>query len=626
MKTVLTKFFTILAILAVFPIMAYASEQFLIEPVAGEATTIITNKQASNKMLSSTRYILFNNLDAFWPTYLNVLKNSEYSDVEAVNFTTDWFTNNKIADFDVFIFPMGNKVLNAADEAGTKVIDKINEILDAGKKVIIAGAVIYAGQQQLKDPTVETFLTERMGTQYLGKQAVLQDNTYKYFWAKGHAGDPVSISSRKFCNGKLTQQGGGNTVVCETPQIGLVSEIDIFKSKETQNSSPVDHFIWEDTEPYGEKLLGIKIEEDNTGARACLWSLPFQCFCDISSWNTCLVNAMRWMLQSGPVEDGPNLAFDLKIIDFGSAEVGKEVIREVNVMNLGNETLTISGAEFAEWAPKGTFSIVEGSNFPISLDENQQHTLRIKFKPATEDNFREYLDFTSNMGKIVSLELVGVGGVGTGSKIKVELTNNFLDFGKVEPNKSTVMDFYISNTGNEDLWIRTINLKNKDDKDNIFQFVEGGKYDTYILPGKTHLVKLRFSPREEKVYTDSIMIWSNAINEEYTVISIKGEGGTPQSVDENDLHRLGLSSFNFYPNPFAETANLSFVVSGSLPKMIEINLLDQSGKKIRNIMKSLLSPGDYTEKLYASALASGVYFVVISSDGQNTTLPIVISK
>lgn len=627
LKIVFTKIIFAIASFLFLSINSMASEYLIIDPIVAESKIIVPNKHLPDELMLVSKIILFNNLDKFWPNYMKVIENSEYSNTtSAVSFSTQWFNDNKIEDFDLFIFPVGDYPLNAEDDGGTRIIDKINEILDAGKKVFITGSAIFYAQSQLKDNDVETFLTNRMGCQYLGRQAILQNNTYKYFWAKGHPGDPVSISSYKFCNGKLTQSDGNNTVICETPQMGLVESIDLFRSKNQDIFMPVDHFIWEKEHSYDEKLVGIKIHEEEKNAKALLWSLPFQSFCSWNDWERSITYGIKWLLMTDINEDGPLLTFDIKKLDFGHVNIGEDKLREVNVMNIGNESLRITGVEFAEFSPPGTFKIISGNNFPINLNQNEQHQFLIRFTPKTEESFREYIDFLSNDPEMKSLELLGVGGAGTGSRIEVELADNFLDFGTVEPNKSLALDLYVKNTGNQDLWIRTIDLKHRNNEDKIFQIVQGGNYDTYITPGKSLLVKVRFSPRQEIIYTDSIMIWSNAINEEYTIISIKGQGGIVESVDEKELMPLGLLSFSVSPNPISDLAKMSFNVGGSTPKMLEITINDQLGKKVANVMKCLVSPGEYTEHFNTRMLSSGLYYLVITSDGQTTTLPVLISK
>ena len=95
------------------------------------------------------------------------------------------------------------------------------------------------------------------------------------------------------------------------------------------------------------------------------------------------------------------------------------------------------------------------------------------------------------------------------------------------------------------------------------------------------------------------------------------------SLGIKELNQYSLP-VNVYPNPFKSETNLSFELNKKEPVYIE--LLDVSGRKIRNIEKSSLEKGVHNFKIIGDSLKEGVYFIRIVTEKKQRTIRIVLTK
>ncbi len=85
-----------------------------------------------------------------------------------------------------------------------------------------------------------------------------------------------------------------------------------------------------------------------------------------------------------------------------------------------------------------------------------------------------------------------------------------------------------------------------------------------------------------------------------------------------------LTALAIFPNPVAETANISFNLKRSLEVTIEVyNML---GEKVLSENKGTMTDGSQLVTIDFSTINSGVYFIAIVSDGNVTTKKITVSK
>ena len=84
------------------------------------------------------------------------------------------------------------------------------------------------------------------------------------------------------------------------------------------------------------------------------------------------------------------------------------------------------------------------------------------------------------------------------------------------------------------------------------------------------------------------------------------------SVEE--MGKLEYSLYQNYPNPFNPTTNIGFEILQ--PGLVEIELIDLSGKKIGNLLNENKSPGKYYITFSSRGLSSGTYFYSLKVNGK----------
>jgi len=79
-----------------------------------------------------------------------------------------------------------------------------------------------------------------------------------------------------------------------------------------------------------------------------------------------------------------------------------------------------------------------------------------------------------------------------------------------------------------------------------------------------------------------------------------------------------------YPNPFSGTARLEYTLPGQ--SRVSITLHDATGKEIRRLEDSLLSPGRHSCTIDGSRLSGGLYFIKLCSGQSLTFKKVLVTK
>ncbi|MDQ1267249.1 MAG: Choice-of-anchor protein [Bacteroidota bacterium] len=391
-----------------------------------------------DKPFAAPKYILFRNFDPAFSELLyfyHFQNEPEFKDdFISADFSRSFFENNKITDFEVAVFPLGNVALDAVIQ-GTSIspLSVIKEMLDSGKRVIIIGRVIFyaasiGNNQELKD-----FLGKTLALDYLGLQKTSDtfdtQIKYQYYYSKGHIKDPVTLASRKFCNGKLLNSSDGS-VICEVPLSQCYHNIDVFKTSDTSVSKEMDHYIKEDTDPVSEKLVGTR-SVLNKG-KLVLWSIGFENYCQDNDRRFVLISAIRWLMQDAP-KQGAILEFYENKLDFGFVKPGDTSTKDAIILNTGIDTLRISKIFLEEWTDPGIYQIVSGGD-AVDVEPGGQHLVSIKFSPKDPTEYNDFLNIQSNAANYsgeASIQLAGRGDDTTNvnedkiqDKINITITPN----------------------------------------------------------------------------------------------------------------------------------------------------------------------------------------------------------
>lgn len=573
------------------------------------------------------RFVFFRNFDpAFQQSaYYKYFEESEYADgFLRTDFSDDFFSSHEITDYEIAVFPLGNMALNAATNGGIKVIDKINEMLDNGGKVIITGrvALLAAHGTSGADPAVADLLENKLGVEYIGWQPTCDTSgttiTFRQFIAKGAPGDPVSIGFAKNCN----------VISNSVPPLAYYYNADVFKKKNDVKFNAVDHFTLGSEPNNTDTLVGIRSELEN-GAKAVFWSIGYEVICHDHDRSMNLMGAMRWLLRAKPGE-GPNIEFLESQVNYGTVAIEDTSYKNVVVRNSGNSMLTIDEIYLEEFLWEGIFEIDESTlpALPVQLEPDELFSVKVAFMPMENRTYNEYLDFISdannaNSEGMISVELRGTGGVGIAPLLSV--SDSTLDFGEIEPLKQVDKDITFKNVGTQEFFINYMAIE--EDEMNVFRFQEGSSVPATLEPQETRKVKIRFVPQEHDTeYTANLKVLSNSENLPQMDIPLRGSGSSAGAVYDWGRSPSGRLSLSIAPNPVGQNANISFSVGSQLPVHAELLLFDEAGNLVAGLIDRAVTPGQTDISFESGSLATGQYYMVLRAMGETAVMPLTVSK
>ena len=79
-----------------------------------------------------------------------------------------------------------------------------------------------------------------------------------------------------------------------------------------------------------------------------------------------------------------------------------------------------------------------------------------------------------------------------------------------------------------------------------------------------------------------------------------------------------------YPNPFNATSNITFTLHKQ--QHIRLSLFNTTGKEVVSLINSTLQPGHHQTSLNARHLATGIYFILLQTDQQQTSQKILLLR
>lgn len=545
--------------------------------------------------------------------------------VTSLPFTDATFKDHKITDFDVAVFPMGKYPLNWSTPGGIKVIDKIMEMVNAGKDVVIIGNAILwwaldgSSGSYGKDPKVQNLLQNILGINYLGRiptahQSGPNQITFDGFIAFGAQKDPVTQGYRKHCNMIYTESNVTNEAW------RYYTSIDAFKLKSDSKYIPIDYLNVDKNDT----ILGTRTTYNNS--KIVFWSISFDIACEKLHFEYALRGALLWFVQDKPMP-WPFLQLQENPVLFGSVEVGSSIEKEIKVKNFGTQVLNITKASIEEWEdPPNTFEIVE-SDIPIQLKTLEEATVKVKFSPTENRDYKDFLAFESNAynGESISADLQGTGGKPTEQGPKLALSDSTWDFGKLKLGKNDVKIVKLISSGTSQLIIEGIDFVQNDD--NAYDFIEGSSDTPIVLETEaTHDLKIRFMPTKTgQKFTAKVKITTNGkISEREKYITLTGEAEPPSSVYSSSADINGLFSASLMPIEKNGEISINIINNSSSRLDLATSLHDITGRKIKS-MSSIIEETSIID-LNTSNLSSGAYFIIIEAGGKKAILPVMITE
>jgi hypothetical protein len=480
--------------------------------------------------------------------YLSNMVITSYSDAT--------FSKYNLTDFDVAIFPLGDYPLNATTQGGIKVIDKIKEMLDAGKRVMLIGRSIITWALYDKDPVVLDFLANTLGIDF-GTQAdkiptgtvqTIQGNTYIPFHI-ANLDDPIGKQYDYYCN-----VGWGRNNATPALPLRLNDHLDIFRLKPDAAATGFAYLNqFGELSQYPNDIKNVPTVPGiwvgchaNIGdGKIAFWSMaPDVCALNESPYFARTEQlAMDWFTKDLPKADAW-IDFETTQLDFGETLIGVGKPKELRYRNFGRKPLTINKIYFQEWEAPGIFTITSGGQ-PEVLQPGDMRTMTITFTPDEARTFQDYLVFESDAvnASTATVSLTGVGGkdVPTGPEITVPADTfkfNTLDVGSMQ-----TMDFYFESSGTSSVIVQKIEFIQNDGS--VFNFPKSMNFPIVVQAGDRYTFSVRFVPTDYgKVYNCILKITSNA--NKNSIAYLYGQGKTI-SASQGAQITASVDTLNFGP-------------------------------------------------------------------------------
>ena len=298
-------------------------------------------------------------------------------------------------------------------------------------------------------------------------------------------------------------------------------------------------------------------------------------------------------------------------IAFGRQSVGEQVVREVEVRNIGTAPLSATQT-LLSGSGAGDFEIVSGGG-SFTLAPGATRTLEIGFTPSGVTTSQATLNIFHNAAG--SPSPIALSGVGKSAAISSPAT--LLDFGEHPLNENFSKEFLIfRNSGSDSLRVLGLELDAPDGS--IFLVTSAGP--AWVPPGLTYKVRLRFRPTEERTYTGTLKV-RHELESSPLEIPITGDGDDGMIGSVGTTLALGavqLSLEEVRPNPLRGSGEVVLKMSGAGSFDAEIVILDLRGMVQRRTPLTLQSSGTSGEVITlpidVEGLASGAYMVMLRTD------------
>ncbi len=269
-------------------------------------------------------------------------------------------------------------------------------------------------------------------------------------------------------------------------------------------------------------------------------------------------------------------------MNFGSVIIGETLKKELTISNYGSTNLVISSI----FCPEGFTGQWSGT-----IPPGKSQLVNITFTPNQEKTYSGNIVVNSNSKK--GTNKIAVLGDGTTPQPTIVLSGN-MDFGEVELGKQKKSNLTVTNSGTSTLMVKNI------------QYPEGysGDWIGNIPAGSSQNITITFNPYQEKFYTGSIVINSNATIGTNT-IAVLGQGVTQTSVLDFESN----NNIKIYPNPAKDFLIIN--CDDFSLKFDELSIIDNLGN-IQLIRKVNESQSELM--INTTNLQSGIYNILFKSN------------
>ncbi len=195
----------------------------------------------------------------------------------------------------------------------------------------------------------------------------------------------------------------------------------------------------------------------------------------------------------------------------------------------------------------------------------------------------------------------------------IDVVNNTYTLPMFNCNVNDNVLFYIKNTGDDTLFINSVDIINQSATHIQFSL---GSTPSMVMPGDSGSVQISFVYNGQSWGADSALISIDHSDADENPFSFSMFTEIYcGSVSENEIN-VG----NIYPSPTSDNAYLSLMMN--ISSEVEMNILDLTGKKVFS-QKQMLHSGQHTITIPSSNLSGGMYIVEIMSNQQKISTRLI---
>ncbi|MBI5324206.1 MAG: hypothetical protein HZB41_02820 [Ignavibacteriae bacterium] len=294
----------------------------------------------------------------------------------------------------------------------------------------------------------------------------------------------------------------------------------------------------------------------------------------------------------------------------------------------GNEIYSRTGIQ-PNSLYKDTFSLADGCYELRFINESGYG---IDFWPLRPDYgsgwiklsnlYRDIKSFNPDFGREIFHQFT------VGPKPILVSTTDTLSFAEVKLNEQKDLSFEISPGNSLPLVITKANV--------IFGTQRGYSVTTNppvdndnpvtLNNGEKMFVTVTFKPKKEGSSNTSLIISSNDELYGDKYIRLIGKGIDPNSVDDNDNNEMSLN-LAVQPNPVVDNAEITFSAgSGDLLPHAKLSLFNPMGQEIKILYEGKADPLYNKINFTSDDICTGIYFLIIKSENNGVSIPVIILK
>jgi hypothetical protein len=309
-------------------------------------------------------------------------------------------------------------------------------------------------------------------------------------------------------------------------------------------------------------------------------------------------------------------------VNFGTLVVTKTLTRSITIYNVSDTQRTLVGLVDTT-DPSSAFKVLTGAG-AFAIDSGKSAVVQISFTPMVAGTFRDSIYVHSNAdtlgspNRLIKIILTGKA-IASDTFPKVTVQQRQLTFPKDTVGMMIQRTLAVVNTS-DSARVLIVNFTLPKPP-----FAVDSALATMIDSGKVHTVLIKFTPVAAGVFTDSLIVLTNAVApSNRIVVTLNGTGVAAATGGVRVIQPEQLA-FDIHPNPIATLTALSFELAQSING--KLTIFDALGKQLSVLANGKLSAGQHTYNWSADGLPNGTYFARLELEGLGvSTSRIVVSR